>query len=80
MMRAIHEIAADIRADWKSIYYGAEPYIAAMEQLDTINDTYGYDSAISILNYFLSNSQSWRGFTAKEIKQEIKDLIYESEN
>ena len=36
---------------------------------------YYFDSAESVLRYFLSNAQGWKGETAKRIKQEIKDIL-----
>ena len=72
--RSLSEIAAEIRADWKNVYFGAEPYLDAMSSLDSINDSYGQDSAKSIVAYFLSNATSWRGETARRVKKELKEL------
>lgn len=72
--RSLREIAAEIRADWKNVYFGAEPYLDAMSSLDSINDSYGQDSASSIVAYFLSNATSWRGETARRVKKELKEL------
>ena len=73
--RPIHKIASDIRSDWKKVYFGAVPYLQAMESLDQPTDRYGYDSAKSIVTYFLANASTWRGETAKQIKKELKDLF-----
>lgn len=73
--RPIYEIASEISALWRRPYFGAAPYIEAMHSLSTINDTYGLDSAKSILAYFLANASSWRGPDAKRIKNEIRDLL-----
>lgn len=70
--RPLHEIAREIRSDWKNVYFGAVPYLEAMEQLDSIKDAYGYDSAKSIVLYFLSNANTWRGETARRVKKELK--------
>jgi hypothetical protein len=40
----------------------------AMASLNSINDNYGWDSAKSIVLYFLGNASTWRGETAKRIK------------
>ena len=69
-MRAIHEIASEIRSDWKKVYFGAVPYLDAMGSLRTIGDVYGLDSAREIITYFLANAQSWRGEIAKRVKSE----------
>ena len=75
MSRSLSAIAREIRADWKKPYFGAVPYLAAMLQLDTVADKYGYDSAGDIVRYFLSNASTWRGDTAKRVKAELKALI-----
>jgi len=73
--RPLHEIARDIRNDWKKPYFGAKPYLDAMATLDSIEDNYGWDSAKSIVLYFLSNASTWRGDTAKAIKKELKAMV-----
>lgn len=73
--RPLYEIAKDIRANWPKPYFGAEPYIRAMEGLDRITENYGYDSAKSIVRYFLGNATYWRGEHARRIKDELKQLL-----
>jgi hypothetical protein len=72
--RPIHTIAGEIVQDWTKPYFGAVPYIGAMHSLDSIDDSYGYDDARSIVLYFLSNATTWRGAKAREIKAELKAL------
>ena len=48
------------------------PYVRS---LDGIKDSYGYDSAASIVRYFLSNASSWRGDVAKRVKAELKAML-----
>lgn len=74
-MRQIKEIARDIRADWKKVSPYAEPYLQAMESLNSISDRYFCDSADSVILYFLSNATGWRGQVAREIKAELKQLV-----
>ena len=74
-MRPIYDIAYDIKQDWKKPYFGAVPYLDAMLQLESINDKYICDSAKSIVLYFLSNANTWRGDTAKRIKAELKAMV-----
>jgi hypothetical protein len=74
-MRPIYKIAKDIKQDWNNPYFGALPYLNAMQTLDNVNDWYHYDTARTIILYFLGNAQSWRGKVAKEIKAELKELI-----
>ena len=74
MTRPLYEIAADIRKNWKNIYFGAVPYRDAMSELNTINDKYWADSAKSVVLYFLANASTWRGPDAKRIKAELKQM------
>jgi hypothetical protein len=74
MTRPLHTIANEIRADWKQPYFGAVPYLDAMQTLDTIEDKFFFDSARSVVLYFLSNASTWRGDTARRIKAELKTL------
>lgn len=74
-MRTLKEISKEIKQDWKNIYFGAVPYLEAMGTLSSINDDYGYDSAESIVRYFLANASTWRGDNARRIKKELNDLL-----
>ncbi len=74
----LSEIAKIIRADWKNVHYTAKPYLSAMETLDSINDHFFEDSARSIVCYFLGNAHSWKGETAKAVKQKLNDLLKNS--
>jgi hypothetical protein len=74
MPRQIYEIAQEIRKNWKNVWFGAQPYLLAMEELVKITDDYGMDDAQTIIIYFLGNAQTWRGETARRIKKELKDL------
>lgn len=73
--RPLYEIAAEIKADWKNVYFGAKPYLDAMMTLDSIDDNYMFDSGRSIVAYFLANAQTWRGETAKRIKKELNSML-----
>jgi hypothetical protein len=75
MERKIHEIATEICSKWTKVYFGAEPYLAVMQTLNTIDDMYFEDSAKEIILYFLSNASTWRGEDARRIKQELKSII-----
>ena len=72
--RPLYEIAAEIKADWTKPYFGAVPYISAMESLTNPSDQYYEDSAKSIILYFLSNAGTWKGETARRVKAELKSL------
>lgn len=73
--RPLYEIATEIAFKWDNVNYGARPYLDAMGDLDSINDTYGADPAAHIVRYFLSNATSWRGEDAKRIKAELRSLL-----
>lgn len=72
--RPIREIAHDIRADWKRPYFGAVPYLDAMDALNDITDPYGAEDAATMVVYFLSNASTWRGETARRIKAELNAM------
>lgn len=73
-IRPLCEIASEIRRDWKKVNFAAEPYLSAMSSLNSIQDSYGYDSGKSIVLYFLSNASSWKGEVAKRVKAELKKM------
>lgn len=74
-VRPLYEIAKEIKVDWKNVYFGAKPYLSAMQTLNKISDNYGEDGAKSIVNYFLANAQTWRGEVAKRIKAELNKMV-----
>ena len=74
-MRQLNIIAREIWENWEKPYFGAVPYLQAMSTLDDINQQYGYDSAESVVRYFLSNATTWRGEHARRIKAELKDML-----
>lgn len=76
-MRALNEIAAEIEADCgnKDWYVYAEAYVTPMKSLTSLSDTYGADSAESIVLYALANLTSWRGETARRIKVELNGML-----
>lgn len=74
MTRPLYTIAEEIRQDWKNVYFGAVPYLDAMETLNSIKDNYIFDSGESIVLYFLANAQTWRGETARRVKAELKTM------
>lgn len=73
--RPLHVIADEIIRDWRKPYFGAVPYLKAMEGLDRVTDTFGFDDADDIVRYFLSNAGTWRGPVARGIKAELKGMI-----
>lgn len=74
-MRQLNIIAREIWENWEKPYFGAVPYLKAMSTLTDINQQYGYDSAESVVRYFLSNATTWRGDTARRVKAELKGML-----
>ncbi len=74
-MRELHKIAQEIRLNWTNVNYGAKPYLDAMSSLSSIHDNYYMDDAKTIVLYFLSNASTWKGDKAKEIKNELKQML-----
>lgn len=72
--RPLHVIAGDIRLNWPNVYFGAVPYLEAMDHLNRITDYFGEDDAKGVVVYFLSNANTWRGPEARRIKAELKAL------
>lgn len=66
------EMVRLIRKDWKKPYFGAVPYLDALEQMASLKDNYFFDDGRTIATYFLANAQTWRGPVAKAVKAEIK--------
>ncbi len=73
--RPLYEIAAEITADWKPVWFGAVPYVEAMGCLTSLDQMYGMESGRIIVSYFLSNAKLWRGDTAKRIKRELRAIL-----
>jgi hypothetical protein len=73
--RFLYQIAAEIRQDWTNVYFGAVPYLEAMETLYTMDDSYGHDPAAHVVRYFLSNAKTWRGETARRVKAELEGML-----
>lgn len=74
-VRPLHEIAAEIAADWKKPYFGAVPYLEAMLRLDGVGDMFGEQDGETIVMYFLSNAGTWRGAAARRVKAELQGML-----
>lgn len=75
--RPLWKIAIDIRAHWPKVYFGAVPYLRALDGLSTLNDSYGMDDARGVVRYFLANSGTWRGDHVRRIKAELRSMLGE---
>lgn len=68
---SIAQLARVVRREWKNVWYGAEPYLQAMSEIERPEDSYGHDSGASVVRGFLVNAQNWRGQVAREVKKEL---------
>ena len=75
MSRPISTIARDIQRAWPKPYFGAVPYLGAMRSLERASDTYGADSGVSVISYFLANAASFKGADARALKAELKAAL-----
>ena len=73
--KTIREIAVEIKNSWGKINFAAKPYLDAMMTIEKISDKYHADDASSVVAYFLSNAQTWRGDDARRIKKELNELL-----
>lgn len=64
-------IARKIRQDWKKPYFGAVPYINALATMRSMESSYGFENADSIVCYFLANASTWKGPVARLVKSEL---------
>ncbi|MHA1754677.1 MAG: hypothetical protein ACTSYR_04085 [Candidatus Odinarchaeia archaeon] len=74
VVRPLNQIAQEIVKDWNKVYFGAQPYLAAMLTLNGIDEHYYQDTAQSIVLYFLANAGTWRGDTARRVKKELNAM------
>lgn len=73
--RPLSAIASEIYKDWKKVNFAAKPYLEAMMSLNSIDDMYMFDTARSVVLYFLSNATTWKGPIARDIKKELKAML-----
>lgn len=80
----IQEMIADMReicknqktpTTWQQKFCYAKPYIEALGSLNSINDNYYFDSGKSLVNYLLSNLNTYKGEKAKEFKALFKTML-----
>lgn len=75
LKRPIYQIAKEIRDDWNPVSPHAKPYLDAMFFLHDVSDYFFSDSGKSVILYFLANAGTWRGETARRIKEELKNIV-----
>lgn len=81
MTRPIDVIAYEIIEDWnensvKGIPNTVKPFLNAMTQLNSIEDSYGYDSAEEIIKLFIINaSRFYKTQNSKKYLDELKKIV-----
>ena len=83
MTRRICDIAEEIERTWGNWARGgaskvsphARPYLDAMHELNDLTENFYYDSAKSVVLYFLANAAGWRGEDARRIKAELNEML-----
>lgn len=73
--RPLCVIAAEIKKEWKNVYFGAKPYLDAMLTLNNINDKYFFEDGEDIVRYFLANAAPFRGEVAIKLKDELREHL-----
>lgn len=77
-MRSPRDLALDIVADYnrngKPVYWSAKPYVDAMLSLDSWDESFYSDDALTCAVYAFSNLSTWRGEEARAIKAEWKGI------
>jgi len=79
--RPLYEIADEVFRLWRdkkghpAIYFGAVPYLRAMQAMQRIADNYGADTGRSVVLYFLGNATTWRGEDARRVKAELQAML-----
>lgn len=75
-LRPIHRIAGDVGREWRKMAvdpnHPAHPYWRAMLCITTCHTVYGAEQGDSIVLYFLSNAQGFRGLIARSLKSELQ--------
>lgn len=71
----VSEIAYAIAKDWKNVNPYALDYLNAMKEISDINGRYYADSAKSVVWYFLSNANTYRGENARAYKALLKAMV-----
>lgn len=77
--RTFAEIAREIEQTWKNVYFGAKPYLLAMTTINSSdkNAPYMFETAESIVSYFLANATYWRGEDATRVTDDWNSPVSE---
>lgn len=75
--RTFADIAKEIKTIWRKPYFGAVPYLDALEKINSTEKDapYLFETAGDLVSYLLANMSTFRGEDAKRIKNELKEMI-----
>ena len=75
-MRALSEIAKEIRADWRVINNAAaREALECMDRMGQITERFVADpNGYPAVGTFLAHSVGWRGETARRVKKELRTM------
>ena len=73
--RPIYVIARDIKAAWPKVSPYAKPYLDAMGNLNSVNDSYYLDTGRDVVLRFMCNAAGFRGDKARALKAELKAAL-----
>ena len=76
--RRLSDIASEVLETWRHNHVDhprARPHVEAMLSLNRVTENYGPDTGRSVVLYFLTNAQAWRGPTARRIKSELRQIL-----
>lgn len=73
--RPLYEIARDIRKAWPRPYFGASPYLEALQDISSADEMFYHDTGHSIIRGFLANAQTFRGPEARQLKEELQQHL-----
>ena len=75
--RTFADIAREIKTIWRKPYFGAVPYLDALEKINSTEKDapYLFETAGDLVPYLLANMSTFRGEDAKRIKNELKEMI-----
>lgn len=77
MKRTFAAVAREIKATWTKPYFGAVPYLEALEKCETTDKdaTYICERVKDLVPYLLCNMTTFRGADARRLKAELKEMI-----
>ena len=73
--RPLYEISRAIRKAWPRPHFAALPYLDALRDITSTDEMFYHETGASVVRRFLANAQTFRGPTAKALKEELKEHL-----